>query len=367
MIGYAILLFVLSALSGGAGDTYAELKAGDQVYQQVEVRQVTPQALIIRHRGGISQVLLRDLPVELRERYGYRAEDEEAWLAERRAREAQAAAARPSARPAPKAQAPATLSEALLARFGTPAEYHRELDMRPLFNELDLYVKRQGRRPSCSVFAVVSALEYQQARATREAVRLSEEYLVWATRKSLGIPTAADPNFDPERDGDLGFTLLEVVQALRVYGIPEDALMPNTFGKGMAAIDEPGPEVVEQARTRRLVTATLLTGRSGADRINNIVHVLNQGVPVVVGLEWPHNATLRRAPVLSMQQPVSRHAVTLVGYICDTGNPRDARFLFKNSWGPSWGINGHGWVTYDYMERHLGSAVFLDIVNAPGT
>lgn len=354
-----LLLFLVTshclAQPGAVGDRYEILEGKEQTYQRVQVREITPQGLIIFHKGGISQVPFSDLPQTIREKYGYSAAEEAAYLEERQARESKAAIAKPTRTP----DAPETAS--ILDQFGTTPTLYAALDMRRAFNSMNLPVKDQGRRPSCAVFAVVSALEFENAKVADQPQKLSEEYLIWATRETLGIPGEGDPNYDPNRDGDLGFTLTEVVQAVRRYGIPEAADMPNTFGKSMARIRPPKADTIEKARARRKLTSTYVTGRGNAERIQNLLHALNAGVPVVVGVLWPHEATLRSAPLLSKQSPQYGHAVTLVGYKSDTGKVEDTLFLFKNSWGPGWGINGHGWITYEYLEKNLQSAVVLEV------
>jgi C1A family cysteine protease len=92
------------------------------------------------------------------------------------------------------------------------------------------------------------------------------------------------------------------------------------------------------------------------------VHALNSGIPVPVGMAWPHYRSLRTG-YLSAQQPVpdSGHAVTIVGYRCPSGHLEDTVFLFKNSWGPQWGQGGYGTVTFGYLNKNLGEAVLLEV------
>ncbi|MEM8550286.1 MAG: C1 family peptidase, partial [Verrucomicrobiota bacterium] len=342
-----------------------QLEVGDEVYYNVKIMRTLPDSIIIRHSKGIAQIPMEELPLKWQRQLGYDPAKAEAFRqavaakeAERKAEAAKKAAAKPPAPPA----STTTVADRVLPLFGTAPVIAERVDLRPDFRELGLYAKDQGRRPSCAVFSVVSALEYQQAKNRGQAKRLSEEYLIWATRKSLGLEQAAlnDPA-DLTGDADLGFTLMEVVQALRAYGIADADSMPNTFGKRMAEITEPDKTTVTEARERRQVHAFSVTGRSNEARLERIFHLLNNDVPVVVGMAWPHYRTLR-SPLISQQnpRPGSGHAVTLVGYKSETGNAEDARFLFKNSWGPQWGNAGYGWVTWEYLRQHLGSAVFLD-------
>ena len=150
---------------------------------------------------------------------------------------------------------------------------------------------------------------------------------------------------------------------MRSYGVPLQEQMPNTFGKKMAKIQEPTAELVNEAQNRRKVYSYVITGRENAEKIDGIVHALNEEVPVVIGLAWPHYNSLENSPVLRGQKPREgyAHAVTLVGYRCESGRREDLRFIFKNSWGQEWGVAGHGYVAYPYLEKHIHSAIFLDV------
>lgn len=368
------LLLVMVVVGGAAAEAPAvvglrldTLVAGGRTYRDVEVRSVGERTIVFLHDGGLASVALRELAPDLQERFGYSAEGERAAEARSRAgREAVEArlARQREARTRRHEAALATSFEALLQRFGQPAARATEVDLRPKFFERTLGIKDQGRRPSCAVFAIVSALEFQNAALSGLSEKLSEEYLIWASRKvTRRLPGLADAAAGAEGDeADEGFALPEVVAALRAYGIPLQASMPNTFGSRMAAIRDPPPEVIQEARARRRVSIHVLTGRDAATQVNNIVHALNAEVPVVIGLRWPHYRTLR-AGYLSEQKPIQgyAHAVTLVGYESPGGRLEDTVFHFKNSYGVRWGQGGYGRVTYRYLQEHLLHAILLEV------
>jgi C1A family cysteine protease len=106
----------------------------------------------------------------------------------------------------------------------------------------------------------------------------------------------------------------------------------------------------------------LVPGHDTAAQIDNIIQALNTGLPVAVGLRWPNFRTLR-AGFLSEQTPVpnAAHAVTLVGYQNSGGRVEDTTFVFKNSFGPTWGEGGYGRVTYRYLRNHLLAAALLEV------
>jgi len=345
--------------------------AKGESYHEVRILSVSPSTVTIRHADGLAQLPLRDLPAEWQSRLDFdpaRAAAYEETLAaegqvqaEQRQRENERVSEQRAQR-----QADGTDSAVgrALGHFGQPAPL-ASIDLRPNFRALELAAKDQGRRPSCAVFAVLGALEYENAQVAGQAEKLSEEYVIWATRRSLGLPTGekrdpADPN---EPDGrDAGFSLGEVLAAVRAFGVPLQAQMPNTFGIGMDKIADPGDDVVTAARSRRQVFTHLISGRDNTTRLQNILQVLNEGVPVAIGLRWPHWRTLHQ-PLLSNQPTLAgyMHDVTLVGYTVDDGRRDTLRFIFRNSWGMQWGVGGYGFATWDYLQANLLDAVVIEV------
>ncbi|MCF7689313.1 MAG: C1 family peptidase, partial [Cephaloticoccus sp.] len=347
-----------------AGSVLDTLTVGEVTYRQVTVKSVSARTVLFLHREGMTSVRLRDLTPGLQTRFGYDPAAEKASeramqtaIAEREARLARARKAAASAR---KDQVRSRFDQ-VLQHFGTEARLHKEVDLRPRFNELALYVKDQGRRPSCSVFAVVSALEYIYADNTGQPIKYSEEYLIWATGRTIQQLGASIQNENSTgEDADTGFALTEVVTALRTYGIPPASSMPNTVGVRNNVVAAPPPEVIAEAQAHTLVAVHLVPGRDNATQLNNIVHALNAGIPVAIGTAWPRFTNMRAA-LLDTQIPSYGHAITLVGYTCPTGRLQDTKFIFKNSWGVKWGAGGYGFATYAYLQEHLNSAILLEL------
>ncbi len=375
---FALLVCSLHVARAQAGATFDLLVVEGVEYRDVKVLSVSPSTFTIRHRAGIVQLPLGRLSPELQERFGYNP-DEEAFeklmLESERKRAAARAEAEARAKVAARNalaqnQRPDTPVGRALSRFGTVATMG-QVDLRPSFRQLELGTKDQGRRPSCSVFAVTSALEYQNAVAGGQAEKLSEEYLIWATRRTLGIPPGEKRTVEVDEgdgDRDAGFTLQEVLSAVRAYGVPLQSEMPNRFGVGMEKIQDPGTDIVANARTRRQLSTFTVPGVNNDVKIANAMHALNEGVPVVVGLRWPHWRSLYPAPLLAGQTPLEgrSHAVTLVGYYSESGQPEDLRFIFKNSWGIRWGSGGYGFATIGYLRQNLLDAVVLEMRPAGG-
>ena len=352
----------------GAGASLESLQAGATTYHHVKVLSINARTIMIMHSGGMASVRLRDLPPELQSRFGYNsAADATADAALQHANELASKQRQEEAIKRARSTDSNSRIEDLLLHFGQKPEIKNETDLRPRFIELGLGVKNQGRRPSCAVFAIVSALEYQNAELTGQTEKLSEEYLLWATRKTLNRgahPTGDSSSGQPDLsdDADEGFSLDDVVLALRTYGIPPLSAMPDAGYRKMTDIPEPAPELIDQARTHQRVFVHPLPGHNQAMRIDNFIQALNAGIPVSIGMRWPSFRTTRGG-FLNEQLPLpgGAHAVTLVGYKNSSGQVEDTVFMFKNSWGPAWGEGGYGRATYRYLRNNLLDAELLEI------
>jgi hypothetical protein len=346
----------------GPGSLIESLTVGSVTYQDVQVRSVNARTLFFTYRGGMASVHLRDLSPVWQARFHYNQ------VAEAAADEALDKAPPPVSRPRVAHVTPlpaGSTFDRLLQSFGQPAEIRPEVDLRPKYFQLELGVKNQGHRPSCAVFAIVGALELQNAELAGKVEKFSEEYLIWATRQTvhrLPPPDAVAPDGAAADEQDEGFALTEVVEALRAYGIPLQASMPNTFGSKMQSIEDPPPAIVQEARSHQRVFVHQLPGRDEATRLNSIVQALDAGVPVPAGMSWPASRVVNGFISTQQGAPNRGHAVTLVGYKSANGRIEDSYFIFKNSWGPRWGQGGYGTVTYDYLRRNLFDAVVLEVL-----
>ena len=55
--------------------------------------------------------------------------------------------------------------------------------------------------------------------------------------------------------------------------------MPNTFGKGMDAIESPPDQLIQDARERGKITAYIVAARDPATSLEYIVKILNEKQP----------------------------------------------------------------------------------------
>jgi GNAT superfamily N-acetyltransferase len=85
---------------------------------------------------------------------------------------------------------------------------------------------------------------------------------------------------------------------------------------------------------------------------------------VALYYEHPFNASFEvdlhqwaTAPAGKIQMPVNEEAMTSAHNITITGyDDNEQEFSFVNTWGPEWGDNGHGHISYEYFNRFLQEA-----------
>lgn len=352
------------------GESFETVESAGVIYRQATVVATTASTVTIRHADGIAQLPLRHLVPDVQARLGYdpeRAEAHERQLEEAVLRQRAEAVQRLRAEQAARLQRRAELAiNRVLERLGTRPRIGTA-DLRSDFNSLNLGAQNQGQRPSCAVFAVIGALEYEYSKTVGRVEKFSEDYLIWATRRISGRQAVQgqlareSPTLDAVLD-DIGFTLEEVLSGLRAYGVPTAAEMPNTTDRRMSRIPEPTAEVVENALRQRRIVFGGLPGDTPAARVDNIIHALNEGVPVVAGFAWPLRLESHRGAIQARDRP-SRyaHAVTLVGYTAENADRESVRFIFRNSWGREWGEDGYGSVELGYLQRALYSAIVLQV------
>jgi len=323
-----------------------------KTYERVRVLEVTPGAVMIAHAGGMVQLELAALPSALQERFGYDPAKSAAWHEQARAGMAETEALRQ--REAAERQRRAEL-EAVQQRIAQReaetdpdyVEFRAEVDLRPVFADYSLYLKNQGARPSCSVFAVVSVLEYEYARRHGTAEQFSEEYLIWAFQRT-----------HPGRSINDGYNFVQLIDVLRTCGIARRSLLPDTFASYLKD-ENPPMAALDDAVTRRQFQ---IVAFAPDDRIlvSKVAYALNNATPVILGIRWPPASTLERNNLLRDQVPQSgaAHAVTVVGYRSD-GTPEGTVFIYRNSYGPQWGLGGYGLMDASYLKRHAIAAFCL--------
>lgn len=198
----------------------------------------------------------------------------------------------------------------------------------------------QGQRPTCLAFAASDA---------HAAIRgpwdpLSPEYAFYQAQKRAGRPPT------------VGSYLHCMLACLREDGQPREHRWPYLGALPTDLADYTPPADVGALFGRNSVQP--------AHYVDRILEALEAGSPAIVLTKLtlgfytpdPDGVIVHRDTDELLKVP--RHAVVAVGY----GDAQQERMiLVRNSWGPTWGLQGHGWLTADYLARHMyGIAILTD-------
>jgi C1A family cysteine protease len=210
------------------------------------------------------------------------------------------------------------------------------VDLRPFMGP----VEDQGPLQSCTANAVMGAIDYLQIAQRGEYIDGSRLFLYKATRDLL------------QWAGDAGAYIRSTIKALALVGCcPEDY-----YPYDPAAVDaQPTAFCYSIARWFEAIAYY---------RLNNLEQIrrcLAQGYPVAFGftcyesLDTPPVAASGVIPYpVPEERTIGGHAVLAVGYIdapakSEAGKGAAGYLIIRNSWGPSWGVDGYGLLPYDYI------------------
>jgi len=240
----------------------------------------------------------------------------------------------------------------LMTTTPTLANLPPSVDLRPRFDALGLAPKSQVPRGCCSLFAMNSVLEFEFAQSTGKTVRLSEEYLNWASHQSNG------------RTSDGSF-FADALRGIRMFGVCEESLMP--YAQAFDPNATPSPQAIADAEARQDASAVWVkpwdvhTGMTD-EMLGQIRQSLVDGHPLAIGLRWPNEERYEPGLVLALPpegKVFDGHSLTLVGYRDDPALPGGGAFLYRNSFGPTWGEGGYAWMPYAYAQAYGNDALGL--------
>jgi hypothetical protein len=214
-----------------------------------------------------------------------------------------------------------------------------ETDLRHLLGP----VRDQGARPTCLAFAASDGHA-----ALRDGwVPLSCEYAYFhAQRRGRRAP-------------DQGATLATILDALRLDGQPAeigwpylDILPANGWGPPLVT----GPCFGRTGGAATLNLAAIIAALD-AKRPVLLLTTLSASFfqPTGEGIVDPAND--------ETPDPSLRHAILAVGHGLADGQ---SVILVRNSWGASWGVEGHGWLTENFLKPRLfATAILTEQTNVP--
>ncbi len=213
-------------------------------------------------------------------------------------------------------------------------------------------IENQQNLGSCTANAGVGLVEYYEKRASGTWVDASRIFLYKVTRRLLGWT------------GDTGAYLRTTMGALVLFGAPPERYCPYV----VANFDrEPDSFLYALAQNYQALSYYRLdpAGTPTNVLLDRIKTYLYCGLPSMFGFTvynsiWQDNTGKIPFPAVG-DQAIGGHAVDVVGYDDNlhikNNKPGSTEtvgaLLIRNSWGTGWGMQGYGWLPYQYVLSGL--------------
>lgn len=198
-------------------------------------------------------------------------------------------------------------------------------------------VRDQGDEGTCVAFAsVVGVKEYQDTKEYKKMIELSPRYLYSLCKKNDG---------DPDTEGTYPRVAMKM---LLKHGTSPETFWPYS------------PHQTDKPKTGASKAALKYRVKAYA-RLKTILEMKRSLVingPFLAGVDvydsW-FNKKVDKTGLIPMPKKKDQyqggHAICIAGY-----DDVKKLFKFKNSWGPSWGDTGFGYLSYDYMRQYCVDA-----------
>jgi C1A family cysteine protease len=202
----------------------------------------------------------------------------------------------------------------------------------------------QGQLGSCTANAIGAALEFDQLKQGESAFTPSRLFVYYNERAIEGTVSS-----------DAGGQIRDGVKSVNQLGAPPETDWPYDITK---FADKPAQQAYDDATQHKSVLYQRLT-----QTLSQLKGCLASGYPFVFGFvvyesfESQQVASSGQAPMPTAgEQQIGGHAVLAVGY--DEGQQR---FIVRNSWGTTWGMNGYFTLPYPYLLQQTLSSDFWTI------
>ena len=207
-------------------------------------------------------------------------------------------------------------------------------------------VEDQGALGSCTAQAVVGLMEYMMRRSTGEHMDGSRLFTYKVTRKLLGWT------------GDSGAYLRTAMHSVAAFGVPPEKHWPYDI---IRYEEEPSAFLYSFADNYKALNYTRLDpiGLQPVEILDSLKRTLAAGYCVVFGFSVYSSLSGKAdIPVPTKDDSLKGgHAVMAVGYNDNHKKENSDEvipsIIIKNSWGPSWGEHGYGYLPYEYIEKGL--------------
>lgn len=192
----------------------------------------------------------------------------------------------------------------------------------------------QGDIGSCTANSIAAAVAYEHARQGLGSILPSRLFIYANERIMEGTPLS----------NDSGAQIRDGVKSVAQQGVCPESEWP--YVPANFSVQPPSPCYTDAKKELALEYQSVGDGQ--------IISALAQGNPAIVGItvfQSFEETPVATSGVVEMPQPwegsVGGHAVLIVGYDLNART-----YLVRNSWGPSWGQQGHFTLPFDYLSQY---------------
>lgn len=217
--------------------------------------------------------------------------------------------------------------ETKLVKVASSNDEHKLPEYTPISN--------QGSLGSCVANATVDALEILMGiQDPNSVVQLSRLFTYYNAR-----------NYTNDTDKDEGTYIRNAFQSLRDLGVCSENTWTYDIGK---VFTQPSIMAYREANDNKIDSFYRISD-TGTKRLEAIIRALNANFPVVFGArvskQFTESFNLGEHLFNSPDVSIGNHAMIVVGYSLYP----QLKFYIRNSWGSSWGTNGHCWMSSEYL------------------
>ena len=209
-----------------------------------------------------------------------------------------------------------------------PAHDLRGQFMPPVYDQLNI--------GSCVCNSSAAAVDFERKAQGESFLFPSRLWLYWVVRATEDTPP----------DQDSGCEIRDAIKVLAASGVPPESDWPYIESKFSV---QPSAKAFVDAGAHKTLKYSRVTQQEYF--LKHCMAIL--GRPVVFGiscfsaLESDEVAKTGDLPMPTPgEPPLGGHAIVLVGY-----DDSSKRFMFRNSWGVSWGNQGYGMIPYSYVTN----------------
>jgi C1A family cysteine protease len=203
----------------------------------------------------------------------------------------------------------------------------RKVDLRPL----DTPIYNQGNLGSCTANAIAGHLDFNRKREGLKIIKPSRLFIYYNER-----------NHDGTVQSDAGSSIRESVKTVNKQGAVPEIQWPYTVDDFTL---KPPEKLYKEAVSYEDLTYYRLN-----QNLEDFKACLSEGYPFVGGITVYSSFPMQGSSTVPIPRESDSvkggHAIMFVGYNDDT-----EFFIFRNSWGDSWGSSGYGYIPYSYLAN----------------